>query len=427
MTTGTLLLFSYIFLSMGIFDFDGLYSIYTFAWMLLSFTALLMALRGYMGKTHVTTEAPTEQMLAGALVFLLYIAMFKLPGTPDVTSIANEYNQIHMILIALFAAFFLYIPTSNTYLKYLIAVAAIALALVLKVWMIDAAPAPQIDVFSSTTHAVESFLRNGKSPYTPDSSGIVPLHYPPVNFYLHLFSYGLFGDVRVVYILAEMIFALFLWLGGRRFIGSMNALLLACLFLHHPRSLYILELAWTEPPILAFLAASVFFMWRGNKRTAAILYGLGISMKQYLVFFLLHWFLLEKRWSRFVLVIAAGFVTVLPFLLLAPEYLIQHGFLQTIGGDVRFDSLTFVTFWYRTTGLIFPKMISLVVGAIVSVLSFRALRTYSQIPAFLFSSAVTTFSIFLFGGQAFANYYYVVGGILLLLIAYHTHEERLSD
>jgi hypothetical protein len=64
-------------------------------------------------------------------------------------------------------------------------------------------------------------------------------------------------------------------------------------------------------------------------------------------------------------------------------------------------------------------MTSFIVGLAVSLGTFFAFRHSPKVPAFLFSSAITTFALFLFGSQAFANYYYVVSGLVLMVMVLH--------
>jgi len=424
MTTGALLLLSTLFLGMGVFEFDGLYSIIALTWMTLSFVALLLAALGYLGKLRIPVEPPAEWMLVLALLFCVYIANFKLPASfvDPAGAFTYAFFRLQTAVAASLVLVFFLVPRSPRTFKYLLLIAAVFVAVILRVWLLSASPTPQIDVFSASTQAAQ-LLAEGTSPYLPHEDGSIAFHYPPLNAYLHALSYWLVDDIRAIYIIAELTFALFLFLAAKRSMDSVRAGLLACLFLFHPRSLFTLDLAWTEPPILAFLGLALFLFARGRRNAAAAAYGLMLSLKQYLVFFLLHWWLLDRSWKRFAILVAATVATVVPFFFIDTSYLIEHGFLQTVlRGGVRSDSLTFVTFLSATAGITLPRMTSVIVGLIFSFWTFRAFRQYPPLPAFLFSSALTTFALFLFGAQAFANYYYVVSGLVLLLIAYHTEE-----
>ncbi len=424
MTTGALLLLCSIFLGMGVFENGGLFSVFALLWMTLGFVSLLLAALGYLRKMQIPVAPPSGSMLVCALLFFLYIRMFQLPNAfiDQNSSFALVFYVTYCLLIVLLCCAFFFVPRANT-LTWLALAAGFAIALVLRGWLLPASPAPQIDVFSAATYAMQRFFASGKSPYLPDGSGIIPFYYPPSNVYLQALSYGIFHDIRAIYIAAEAAFAVLLWHAARRSTGPVGAGLLALLFLFQPFSITMLEMAWTEPPILAFLALSLFLFARGKRTGAAIAYGYAISLKQYLVFFLVHWFLLEKKRSRCAIMLLAALATVVPFLFFDPGHMIQYGFLQTLrGGDVRTDSLTFVTLLYVTTGVVLPRMASFVIGLIASVATFFAFRRSRPIPAFLFSSALTTFALFLFGAQAFTNYYYLVSGLVLMLIAWHAEE-----
>ena len=424
MTTGALLLLSTLFIGMGIFENGGLFSIFALTWMMLGFTALIVAALGYLQKIRLTISAPSEQMLIGALLFFLYITMFRLPGAfiEEGSDFPQTFFILQTILIVILCCVFFFIPHPPALLKQSALLLSILVAILLRIWILSASPAPQIDVFAAATTAAMKLLR-GVNPYTLNTTGIAAYYYPPTNIYLHTLSYAAVGDTRAIYVLAESVFAACLFLGARRSMGSVNSLLLASLFLFQPRSLNTLELAWTEPPILAFLGLSLFSLQRGWGSATAAAYGLMISLKQYLIFFAFHYFLLEKKWGRFALMIAIGFITTIPFLIWDAGLLINHGFLETLRGGIRTDSLTFVTLLYQTTGLVLPRMTSFIVGLIASILTFFAFQKSPPVAAFLFASSITTFALFLFGAQAFANYYYIVSGLVLLLIAYHADRQ----
>ncbi len=424
MTTGALLLLCSLFLGMGVFENGGLFSVFALLWMTLGFVSILLATLGYLRKIRIPIAPPDELMLVCALLFFLYIRMFQLPNAflSENSNFALVFYATYCLLIVLLCCAFFFVPRAHA-LKWVTLGIGLVIALVLRVWLLPASPAPKIDVFSAATYAMQHFFSNGKSPYLPDDSGIIPFYYPPSNVYLQALSYGIFHDIRAIYVACEAVFAGLLWHAGRRSMGSIGAGLLALLFLFQPFSITVLEMGWTEPPILTFLALSLFFFGRGKRTGAAIAYGYAISLKQYLLFFLMHWFLLEKKPKRFAIMLIAAVATVVPFLFFDPGNMIHYGFVQTLtGGDVRTDSLTFVTLLFLTTGVVLPRITSVLIGAVASAATFFAFRKSSPIPAFLFSSALTTFALFLFGAQAFTNYYYIVSGLVLMGIAWQGEE-----
>lgn len=425
MTTGALLLLCSVFLGMGVFENGGLFSVFALLWMTLGFLSLLMAALAYLRKMRIPVNPPSELMLVCALLFFLYVRMFMLPNAflRDGSNFPLGFYSGYSLLIVLLCCTFFFIPHASP-LKWIALAAGFVIALVLRVWLLQASPAPQIDVFSAATHAMQSLFLNGKSPYLPDDSGIIPFYYPPSNVYLQALSYGIFHDIRAIYIGCEAIFAGLLWHAGRRSMDSIGAALLALLFLFQPFSISVLEMGWTEPPILTFLALSLFLFARRQQSGAAIAYGFAVSLKQYLVFFLVHWFLLERNWKRFAIMIIATAATWVPFLFFDAKKMIDYGLLQTLHvGDVRTDSLTFVTLIFALTGVVLPRAVSFIVGLAASVATYFAFRRSHPIPAFLFSSALTTFALFLFGAQAFTNYYYIVSGLALMLIAWQGEEK----
>lgn len=409
---------------MGVFEYDGLYSVFALTWMTLGLVSLILAALGYLRIFRLPIEAPAEGMMLLGLLFYLYIATFKMPSDfIDLGRYTYWFYRVQTFLIATLCITYFFLPRQPKWLTHGLLVIGIVLAIILRIGILGASPSPQIDVYTAGTHAAEAWIEDGKSPYVSDETDIVPLHYPPLNAYLQAVSFMTAGDIRAVYILAEIVFALFLWLIARKTKGDLYGLFVVSLFLFHPRGIYMIDMAWTEPPILAFMGAAVFLQIKGWEKSAAVAYGLMLSLKQYLLFFLVHWFLLSRKWPRLAIMLGAAIVTIIPFLIIDPQNMIQNGFLQTLGGGVREDSLTFVTFIMNVTGIVLPRVTSLLVGAVVSGITFWAFRRAQPVLGFLFSAAITTFCLFLFGAQAFANYYYVVTGIVLLLLAVHPVEE----
>ncbi|MEK7218622.1 MAG: hypothetical protein AAB728_04120, partial [Patescibacteria group bacterium] len=81
----------------------------------------------------------------------------------------------------------------------------------------------------------------------------------------------------------------------------------------------------------------------------------------------------------------------------------------------------------QATGIVPPKWWTLAVSALASVLSVPWFRRLPRATAFLSASVLTLFATFLFGTQAFANYYYLVSGLLVLLIACLPPEARAGE
>ena len=145
------------------------------------------------------------------------------------------------------------------------------------------------------------------------------------------------------------------------------------------------------------------------------MYGYFLSLKQYLLFFVLEWLIIERNIWRLLLGIAVVAVTATPFALWNFESFWEQGVLFNIGHTgFRADSLSISSVLYPLIGPI-NKSLSVVIGGVVAVWSFLAMRQQG-LPGYLWAVSIATYAMFLFGSQAFCNYYYFVGGLLLFTL-----------
>ena len=68
------------------------------------------------------------------------------------------------------------------------------------------------------------------------------------------------------------------------------------------------------------------------------------------------------------------------------------------------------------TGLTTGKGVSAIVGLVAATATFVALRARG-VAGFRLAAILTTFSLFLVGSQAFANYYHLIGAMILVHLA----------
>jgi hypothetical protein len=295
----------------------------------------------------------------------------------------------------------------------------------LRIWMLRVSPAPVIDVFVEFQESARHLLA-GLNPYTVPVSDVyrgtqdygyrlLGYAYLPANLYLQTLAYSLAGDFRYACIAAEAIvaFALYRVAGpGRRV-----AMLAVLLFLFHPRGLLVIEQGWTEPFIAGAFA---LFLWLRARRPeslgAAAAYGYMLSLKQYLVYFVLHLFMIERRGKALAVAAATGLVTLVPFLVWDPSSFFTYAVKFQLETPFRPDGLTVVSLLYRLFGFTAGKWLAGLVGLGVALYTYRRFLRLGLV-GYLLAVTLTTFSIFLFGSQAFCNYYYLVSVLCVFLIA----------
>lgn len=304
-------------------------------------------------------------------------------------------------------------------------IAGVAAAVMLRLLVPTVSPAPIIDVFTTGQESAQHLLE-GKNPYTTPVSDpydgqeyygytIVGYMYPPSTLLLQTIGF-LVGDIRYASVLGELAVLAALWWLLRRADAPFRELLTLC-FLWHPRGLFVIEQAWTEPLILLGFSAFLVLWTQGRRTAAAAVYGFVLSIKQSLVFLFFHWFLLEYRPRRIALGLLIGALTALPFLLWGPRALWEGGFLFQLRTGFRDTALTVFAPLHEAYGIVPPKWWSGVIGLGATGLTALAFRRLAQPLGYLLAISCTMFAVFALGAQAFCNYYYLVGVFLLFCVA----------
>jgi hypothetical protein len=296
--------------------------------------------------------------------------------------------------------------------------------------MLVVSPSPIIDVFVQFQESAQHLLA-GLNPYTVPFSDVyrgtrdygyhtLGYAYLPANLLLQSAAYGLAGDIRYGYIAAEVVVAIALYRVARPAPGRLAPMLVVLLFLFHPRGLFVIEQGWTEPFIAGAFA---LFLWLRDRRPEsswpAAAYGLMLSLKQYLVYFVLHLFMIERRRKALAVATATGFLTLVPFLVWDPVSLYTYGVMFQLETPFRPDGLTVVAVLYRLFGFTAGKWLAALIGLGVAVYTYWRFLELGLV-GYLLAVTLTTFAIFLFGSQAFCNYYYLVSVLCLFAFAVRT-------
>ena len=150
---------------------------------------------------------------------------------------------------------------------------------------------------------------------------------------------------------------------------------------------------------------------------AAVAYGVMLSLKQSLLFFVVHWLLLERRGRYLGLGLAAGLATLIPFALWDLPSLWSQGLLFHFTTGYRREALTIFAPLAAAFDIAPTRWWSVGMGAVATAVSFLAFRGLKPLLGYLWAVTLTTLAMFLFGNKAFTNYYYFVGGLLVFLIA----------
>ena len=233
----------------------------------------------------------------------------------------------------------------------------------------------------------------------------------------------LLGDVRYSQLIAMLVTALVL----RRLASDRVGRAAAVLGVAAPAAIPMLTGAWTEPTLVALLACLVLALERRRHAFVAVLLGLFLVSKQYVVIAIPVIWLIRQWLTRRVIFIGVGVAAAvtLAFFLVDPaafwKAIVQYQLIQPF----RADSVSLLVSSVNTFGWPPPwtyGVLPLVGGGLTAVaLALRAPRTPA---AFAAAVGLTLLVTILLSKQAFMNYYFLVSGAFLIAaVAWPTQPE----
>ena len=233
----------------------------------------------------------------------------------------------------------------------------------------------------------------------------------------------LLGEVRYSQLIAMLMTALVL----RRLASDQIGRAASVLGVASVSAIPMLTGAWTEPTIVALLACLVLALERRRYSFVAVLLGLFMVSKQYVVIAIPIIWLIRQWLTRRVILISVGVAAVatVPFFLIDPaafwKAIVQYQLIQPF----RADSVSLLVSSVNTFGWPPPwtySVLPLVGGGLTAIaLALRAPRTPA---AFAAAIGLTLLVTILLSKQAFMNYYFLVSGAFLVAaVAWPTRPE----
>ena len=424
----SLLLLAYTFLALGLLWSNGLYHPVA----LLLVTAGFAALLGAWKAAFSDPDDDRPVGLAVACLVVLLLAQLPFANAIYLQSLLYDRAVLWFTLAAAVAVALAYGTRRARWSAWRPRVFAAAFCGGLAVqWLIPwVSPEPFIDVYVMLQESARALLA-GQDPYTATffdiyggqgiSKPITTYTYPPANILLLTPFFALLGDVRFGMLAANLITILLLWRFARCEDDAW-AELLVLLFVFHPRAAFTIEQSWVDPLILGVLSLALLLREQRREGWSAAAYGVMLAMKQYLVFFLPLWWLLERRPTYLLLGVLAGLLTVAPFLVWHPGPAVHNGLLFHLSDAFRPDSLTLASFVYHATGMVAGRWLSGIAGIAFSAAALWTCRALPKPLGFVLASAVTFFALFFLGSQGFCNYYMLASGVILLAVAAPRHD-----
>jgi hypothetical protein len=303
------------------------------------------------------------------------------------------------------------------------------------------APHPPIDVFTWTQTSVQALLHR-TNPYTVVAPDVYLGRYDPgytVSVYPYmpatLLAYApwvsVLGDFRFALAACLVLAVVLIHRIGNR-LGVCRQLMYAAALaiVLHPSGPRMVESGWSEPMLVFGAALFVYFALqnpRGVGQAATFL--LLPAIKQYVVAPALLYLIRGRQFARPRAIIAAAAIcaaTVLPFLI--------WNWRATLSGIVfqmqaptapRLGSTSLVALMATTSGVYPGRWMSAVVQLIVGGVAWLRLKDHG-LSGLMLASALSLYATFLVGWQAFVNYYYFVGALLILAAMLRANSDEVA-
>lgn len=428
MGTGLVLLVAYLLVALGTFVSDGLYDPLALLLVSAGFALLVAAFAMAWRRDGPEGRMPRVPLLAAGLLALLAVALTKSAGLYIRDPLYDRLYAGWLIALAvLAAAAYLVARGRPPRARFAVFLAAALVAAAFRLWIPLASPSPAIDVFSMSQQSAAHLL-GGRDPYSApvtdvyegrnDPRFLVKAYvYSPAALYLQTLAYAATRDVRYASVFAELAVAFALWKLARRRWGDPVAELVTLLFLYNPRALFVIEQGWIDPLILALLGTFLLLREGGRRGAASAAYGFTLALKQNMAFAWPLWLIIERDWRRVLTGLAVAALTFLPFLVIGPKAFIENGVLLTALVPFRDDTLTVTSLLARTWGFRPPPGWTAGIGTVLTVVAFLPQKRIEPLRGYLFAIATVTFGMFLLGTATFCNWYYLVAGLLLFLLA----------
>lgn len=294
---------------------------------------------------------------------------------------------------------------------------------------------PEIDVWAQNQFCARELL-HGVHPYSvapPDiyrggydygyHATVVP--YPPAVLLANVLPVALLGDYRWLLVGCVLATVALLRAAGRRLGAAPSTVdLLTVAFALQPRLPFLVAFGWTEPLLLAALAAFVYFQARAPGGAAqAVAFLLLPALKQYALAPALLYPSIRPRLRSLAIGLAAAAATVVPLLVWNWRATLDGVTWSLRMNAFRVDSLSLTAALAWATGIQAPRWLGPVAQLAAAALAFLLARRRG-VPRLLLASAIALQASFLLGLQAFQNYYLMVEALYLFAALALAGEER---
>lgn len=370
-----------------------------------------------------------------AFIFLIFYTI----GSELIYSEAGLWNtSIRIVNFSSVAIFIAYLFLKKDALLYLI----IGLYSVAHFLVPIATPNPHIDVWVYAMKGADLLLKgvNPYSAYYPDlydgryelTNGFC---YWPTATFMFTASKFLLKEVRWILVLAHILslFGLYKYTENSKVLSS--RLLILIIWTAFPVSLFILEQSWVDGLIIPLIVFSLYALKEGRIFLAGLLLGLMCMTKQYMVFYcvLTFFYVFKARGLKdsikyTLTTVASALIIAAPFLVWDADTFLQKSVYDLLKLGHREDALSWISYFSRFYSFYIPGSVTGPLYILVtSVFSYFVFKR-GDIRSLLIGLTSTFLFVFLFGKQAFCNYYYLIAiFILIYLVDFIDTSEKFNE
>ena len=300
---------------------------------------------------------------------------------------------------------------------------------------LKASPSPKIDVFTSTATAARHLI-SGRNPYPQKYADIYNgafayepsfPYWPGVLYWVTPFEY-FFGDIRIGFLVAEILSAFCIALiARRRGLDEWSQWGFSLAWLSFPVCLFIIEQSWIDTLLTLMLSLSCLCLMTRRWWASGLCLGYLLATKQYaplVVFGAAGWVLANygARTAAIVTgtVIATFTALTAPFLIADAQSFFHYTVALFFGQGFRADSLSLSAFLLEQWGVRLPELVGVILTFILMLvvgLRIWQKRLFRLDECWL-GLCLLYLVFFLFGRQAFCNYYYFIAFLLLLSLLF---------
>jgi hypothetical protein len=193
--------------------------------------------------------------------------------------------------------------------------------------------------------------------------------------------------------------------------------LLAGLYLHLPRTPFLIEQDWYEPLVAALLGGGFYLVEIGRPRLGCVVLALGLSAKQYGPMMLpaLCRGLRDHLPALLLALAGVGLALFVPFFLWSPDDFLSIVLFKHFARPAQVDSLTLLSAVRDVVGVVWPRWTTLLPGLVL--IGRIAWRTPRQGTATALYMGTSLLVFCLCHTQGYFNYFYLCQYLLLLGIA----------